>query len=385
MTFLKIRIAKDPEEWNEIVDKSTYSVLYHRYELYQFYTSTKNALPIIIEENGRRLLFPLSTTTLLKSFRIATSPIHYHASILPATEEALSLIPDALDHVSNFLREMKVDYLSASAPSFLPRRYVTLVDSWFRKHKASVQTIYAQMVHTQNATFEEIFRHRFQKRNRQGIRRALRDGVSVIEIDTEAALHNWMDDIHKCNVASLLRQGRWGAYPDSFKDVFLSELISAKKVLGKHFRIYGVTYRDRLIAYQTVLEYNKLMAGTKTASNAKYLDKHPNEVLVAHLIKEACERDFHWLEKGFDRVKSNEKIPSLYPGLKMWKHKFGFEEIPVFIYRLGLTRPGRILQGLYATRENLVTRSAYLPKSIRTLFVRLYAPRRRKLTGITHV
>lgn len=382
---MKIQIARNPEAWNRIVDESPHAVLYHRYEVYQFYTSIENALPVIIEENGHCLLFPLSTTTLLKSFRIATSPIHYHASILPATEETLDLIPNALDQVTNFLREMKVDYLSTSAPTFLPRRYVTLVNSWFRKHKASVQTIYAQMIHTQNTTFEEIFRHRFQKRKRQEIRRAQSEGVSVVEIDTEAVLREWIDDIHECNVASLLRQGRWGAYPDSYKNVFLSELISAKKVLSKHFRIYGVTYRDRLIAYQTVLEYNKLMAGTKTASNTKYLDKHPNDVLVAHLVKEACERGLHWLEKGFDRVRSNEKIPSLYPGLKMWKHKFGFEEIPVFIYRLGLTRPGRILQRLYATREYLVTRSAYLPKSISALFVRLYAPRRRKLTGIIHV
>lgn len=381
---MRIRVAKDQEEWNAIVDKSPYSVLYHRYELYQFYTSMENALPLVIEENGLLLLFPLSITTLLRSFRIATSPIHYHASILPATEEAIDLIPTALDHVGNFLRELNVHYLSTCAPTFLPQRYVTLLNSWFMEHGANVQTLYSQMIPTQNTSFEEVWRHRVKKRARQDIRGAQSEGVSVIEIDTEAALRNWIDGIYECNVTSLLKQGRWGAYPDSFKDVFLAELIAAKRVLGKHFRIYGATYMGRLIAYQTVLEYNKLMAGTKTASNTKYLDKHPNDVLVAHLVKEACERGLDWLEKGFDRVKSDDKTPSLYPGLRMWKHKFGFEEIPVFIYRLGLTRSGRILQRLYAARESLVTRSAYLPESVRVLLVRLYAPRRRKLSAFTH-
>ena len=378
---MEICVATDPDAWNKIVDGSPYSVLHHRYE---FCASEKDALPLIIEKGRHCFLFPVNIMNLFKSFRLATSITRFQAALLPGADESIDLIPEALDAVTAFLLKINVDYLSTYVPTFFSRRYEALMSSWFRKHKASIQIIYAHIIPTKNMTFEEIWRHRFRKRVRQDIRNAEREGVSVVKIDSEDAIKKWMDHIHECNVSALVRQGRWGAYPDSYKEVLLSELLSTKKVLGEHFNIYGAIYKDHLIAYQIVLEYNKLITGTKTASRAKYFDKHPNDLLVAHLVKEACERGFYWLEKGFDRVRSDEKIPSLTPGVRMWKRKFGFEEVPIPIYRLGLTRSGRMLQHLYAVREHIFIKSALLPKPFRDLFLKSYAPRRRKLTLFTY-
>lgn len=373
---MRVRIARDSEEWNAIVDKNPCAVLRHRYE---FCTSEANALPLIITEQDYRFLFPLRIERLFRSFRLATSPVFYHASLLP-DPEALDLVPEVLDFVIEFLKRIHVDYLSTSAPTFLSKQYAALLDAWFRGHEADVHVIYVYLIPTKNASFEEIWRRRFKRRNREEIRKAQGEGVSVVKIDSVDGIRGWMDGIHRCDVSTLKRQGRWGAYPDSYRDVFLSELIEAKKLLGDHFNIYGAVYRQRLIAYLVVQEFNRLMEPTKAASRTEFLKKHPNDVLVAHLIKEACERGFDWVEYGFDRVSWNSEIRSLYAGIQMWRRKFGFEEIPVPIYRLGLNRSGRMIQRLYSGREYIVARSAYVPESLMRFFEKLYGAKRRKLS-----
>jgi len=166
--------------------------------------------------------------------------------------------------------------------------------------------------------------------------------------------------------------------------VYLSEFAWTKKLLNEHFNVYGTIYRGSLIAYATIQEYNRLMALTNVASRTEFLRKNPNDVLFARLVREACERGFWWFEYGFDRVRRGGKIPSLYPGIQMFRHKFGFTDVPVPVYRLGLTRSGKVIQRLYSGRERLVTESAHVPKSVRCLFERLYASRRRELSVFSH-
>jgi len=231
---------------------------------------------------------------------------------------------------------------------------------------------------TKNATFEEIRKARFRRRTREEIKKAKREGVGVIKIDNVDGIRTWIDEIYRCNVSTLTRQGRWGAYPDSYKDVVLDELVSAKRLLKEHFNIYGATFRGHLIAYMIAREYKGFMDPTKAASDARFWKKHANDVLMEHLVKEACERGFSWLEYGFDRVKRDGRIPSLYSGIQAWRRKFGFEEVPIPIYYLGLSRTGRVMQHLFSFRDYIITRSVYIPESARKFFLRLYAPRHRR-------
>ena len=374
--LLQIRIAKDPEKWNAIVDKSPFSVLHHRYEFFSYY---KNPLPLIVEGRNHKFLFPLRVMELLKSFRLATSRIYGYASILPDNEDALNIMPEALDSAANFLREMKMDYLSLCAPTFRSRPYTTSLNSWFKRRRASIQILHAHMIRLGDTNFEEIWKSKFDKHARYNIRRAQREGVSVIEIKTEDDIHRWMEDIYQCNLSALKRQGREGAYPESYKEAYLSELISDKKRLGEYFKIYGSIYRGRLIAYMVVVEYNDLMQVGKLMSHTKFLDKRSNDALFGHVIKEACDSRVELFEYGLHRTIPGGKIPSLYPALEMFFSKFGSEEIPVFVYRLGLTRSGRIMQYLFSSREYIMTRYTYIPPTIRDFLLKLYAPRRRKL------
>ena len=316
---------------------------------------------------------------LLRSFRLAISPTHDYASIIPNNEKALHLMPKALEHVAEFLKERKIDYLFTCGPTFYSRPYTLFLNSWFQSRKASVKILYAHMVRIGNAPFEEIWKSKFDKHARYNIRRAEREGVKVIEIKTEGDIRRWMEDIHQCNLSALKRQGREGAYPESYKQVYLSELVSDKKRLGEFFKIYGATYRGRLIAYMIVVEYNEFMQVGKLMSHTKFLDKRPNDALFAHVMEEACERGVELFEYGLERTRLSEKTPSLYPTLRMFFSKFGFEEIPIFLYRLGLTRSGRVIQHVFSSREIFMTKYAYIPTPIRAFLLRRYAPRRRKL------
>ena len=377
---MQIRVAENEEKWNRIVEKSPYSVLHHRHEIYKIGVFSKNPLPLIVEEQGHYFLIPLRITEIFKSFRLALTPIYDYASILPDDAEALDSMPKVLDHIANFLRKRGVTYLSLCAPTFYSEPYVRLLNLWFQKRKASIQIQYSHVIRTGNTTFKMIWKHLFDKHARYNVRRAEREGVKIIEIDTEDGINKWIGDIHECNLSALRRQGREGAYPDSYKGVYLSELISAKRILGDYYRIYGALYRERLIAYMITVEYNKFMQVGKAMSHTRYLNKNPNDALVSYIVKRACEKGFELFEYGLRRAKRSGRIPSLYPDLDSFVSKFGFEEIPIFMYRLGLTRTGRILQYLFSFREYLLKRYAYLPESIRAFISRLYAPRQRKMS-----
>jgi len=321
---------------------------------------------------------------LSKVLKLATSPMYYHASIIPETAVSESMLT-VLDKVANFLRDMRVDYLSTCASPFLPRHFRAILNLWFEKRGATGQVVYYQAIKTRNTTFEEIWKRKFKKRNREEIRKAEREGVRVIKIDSAEGMAQWKAGIHQCNVSALIRQGRWGAYPESYMNVYSAELISTKNLLKEHFNVYGVIYERSMIAYATIHEFKGLMALTNIASHTRFFAKHPNDILIAHLLKEACDRGFDWFEYGFDRVKRDGKIPSLYPGLQAFRRKFGFEEVPARFYRLGLSRRGRILQNLYSGREYIVVQSAHIPESIRNSLLKLYHLRRREAFIFSHV
>jgi len=369
-----VRVANDRDEWNSIVDRSPFSVLHHRYELFYYH---QNPLPLIVEDKNHKILFPMRLEKLFRSFKLAISPVHSYASVLPDSENSVHMIPNALDVAKNFLKNIGVYYIALSAPTFHSKLYINSIDYWFKKENASIQTIYAHMIFIGSKTYSEISKTKFTKGARYNIRKAERDGVKIIEIKTEQDISKWIDDIYQCNLSALKRQGREGAFPDSCKEVYLSELLKDKKRLGDYYRIYGAVYNNRLIAYIILHEYNKAMLTTKIMSHTNFLAKYPNDALVAHIIKKACEKNFEIFEYGLERTKIAGKIPSLYPGLEKYFLKFGCEEVPVLIYRLGLTRSGKLLQNLFSGKEYLMTRYAYLPSPIRSLFLRIYAPKRR--------
>jgi len=213
------------------------------------------------------------------------------------------------------------------------------MEPFFRARKAGCTYIYAHMLPINQKTFEEVWIRDFSKHARNAVRKAEKRGVNIRPVD-EIAEH--IDDIITCNLSSLKRHGRPLMYPHCYREPFLKYLSDTKSKCDSHFHIYGAFWRNRLIAYMSTIEFNRLMTITLAMSSSPHLDKSPNNALIAHIVRSACERRFEWIYYSFGRV-SSAYSRGLLPGLLRFKFEHGFREVPIPIYRLALTKTGSIL------------------------------------------
>ena len=355
---MKVQVAKNPKEWNAIVENSPFSVLFHRFELISY---REGGLPLIVEEANHKLLFPLRVVGSVGA-RIATSPIYCHASLLLSDEESGPLIPAALEAVTRLLRKIGIECLVTSVPTFILEPYGNSLSAWFEARNATRQNIYVHTVRLKGRTFEEIWMKDYSKDARNIVRRAERRGVHV---ETVEDVGKHIRELVLCNISALKRHGRPFVYPHCDVKAFLEYLLDHKKLLGEYFQIYGAFYDNRLIAYITTMEYNKLAMVTSAMSRSKYLRKYPNDALVAHITKRASERGLEWFCYSFDRVSVKSSQRSLLPSLRKFKFEHGFREVPVPIYRLGLNRRGKVISHLARLPNYAIIGSASLPMSIR--------------------
>lgn len=353
-----VQVALDPEEWNSIVNKSIFSVLYHKYELC---SKGNNALPLVIEGKGKHFLFPLRIVKIF-GFRIATSPVYYYASLLPSDAECERLIPEVLEVTVKFLSKIGVDCLVTSVPTFLLESYSSTLSSWFKAKEASEQTIYAHMLRLKGKTYENIWKQDFSKHARNAVRKAEKKGVTTERIEN---VGKWIGDIVNCNISSLKRQRRPMGYPHCDRQAFSEYLRSHKKKFGECFRIHGALYDNRLIAYMTTTRFNKLVMITLAMSRSEYLSKAPNNALLSHIIRNACEEGFDWIYYSFDRMSAGSSKQSLVTSLRKFKFEHGFREVPIPIFRLGVTFSGYVFSRLSMMSNYAFIGSASLPQPLR--------------------
>jgi len=272
--------------------------------------------------------------------RIATSPIYYHASLLPSDAECHDLIPQVLEVTVKFLSKIGVDCLVTSVPTFLLEPYSSTLSSWFKAKEASEQTIYAHILRLKGKTYENIWKQDFSKHARNAVRKAEKKGVTTECIEN---VGKWIGDIVNCNISSLKRQRRPFGYPHCDRQAFSEYLRSHKKKFGECFRIHGALYGNRLIAYMTTTRFNKLVMITLAMSRSEYLSKAPNNALLSHIIRNACEEGFDWIYYSFDRT-SARTIP---------------------IFRLGVTFSGYVFSRLSLMSNYAFIGSASLPQPLR--------------------
>lgn len=353
-----VQLALDPDQWNSIVDKSAFSVLHHKYELC---SKGSNSLPLVIEERKKRFLFPLRIIKML-GLRIATSPIYYHASLLPSDTKSQDLVPKVLEVTVEHLSKIGVDSLVTSLPTFLLEPYSSTLRSWFKVKEASEQTIYAHLLRLKGKTYENIWKQDFSKHARNAIRKAEKKGVTTERIEN---IGKWIGDIVNCNISSLKRQRRPMSYPHCDQQAFSEYLGKHKKEFGKCFQIYGSFYGNRLIAYMTTMGFNKLVMITLAMSRSEYLSKAPNNALLSHIIRNACREGFDWTYYSFDRTSARSSKQSLLLSLRKFKFEHGFREVPIPIYRLGITFSGYVFSRLSMMSNYAFIGSASLPQPLR--------------------
>lgn len=351
---MRLYVEKDAVAWNQMVEASPYAVSHHKYEILEL---GGHALPMVLEKGESRLLFPFTLQESL-GVRVAAVPFIDLASVLPISTKDIPLVPEALDVVLDLLNNMHVDILRMGAPYLLPKEYFHLLNKWFMEKEALAQTIFADVLDTRGKSFEDIWRNGYSKHARNRARKAEKEGVFVREF---SELDEWISDMHSCNMSSYHRTKRYPRYPHSDKEAFLVYLNEHRRFLHEAFKVYGAFFHNRLIAYITAVEYNKLIVLTLIQSQYEFLPICPNNALLKHIISHACEDNFSWINYSFDRVPYNPDKPTLLSSLRKFKFEQGFEERAMNIYSLGLTHSGRFLQRLMAIYNNLFVFSERLP------------------------
>ena len=364
--MMKLYLERDKHAWNKVVEASPYAVLHHKYEV--FTLGGNCALPLVFEREGNYISFPFRLDRFLR-FRSVTVPIYDAASILPSSSEAISFISESLDFALRVLRGYGVDLLTVSAPFLLPRRYKRVLDSWFKRRNASVQFLFMDVLNTKGKSFEEIWKMGFSKHARNRARKAEKEGVCVHEVES---FEDWVSDMYLCNVASFYRQRRYPRYPHSDERAFLVYLNKHKELLKESFKVYGAFFRGRLIAYLAALEFNRLITVTLTMSLSEFMSKCPNDALLKHLIQHACKNGFDWIYYSFDRVRYGSSRPSLHTSLRKFKFEHGFQEYPMKVYFLGVTRSGSFLQWLISVYNFMFMSSPNFPSFVTDALQKIY-------------
>jgi hypothetical protein len=310
-------------------------------------------------------------------FKIATTPVHDLASVLPNGPEAISLIPEALDCAQKLAfrtsKAIGVDLLTLSAPFLLPRGCRYIVDKWFENRNAFKQTIFIDALHTLGKSFEDVWIDKFSKHARNRTRKAEKEGVRVEEV---RSFEDWISDMYMCNMSSFYRQSRYPRYPHSNKDAFLLYLDWHKRLLQENYRIYGAFLSNHLIAYMVSLEFNKVIVMTLFMSLSDFLRKCPNDALLSYLIDHACRDKFEWICYSFGRSSFSSERPTLHFSLRRFKFEHGFREQPMKIYSLGLTRAGRLLQQLLSIYNQVFILSLSSPHFITDALQKIYERRK---------
>jgi len=312
----------------------------------------------MFEQGTKRLLFPLQTINFL-GFKIATPKVYYHVSIIPNDQEALQLIPKALDSAVILLQKLGYQMLVSSGPAFLSKAYADVINSWFESKGAHSTSIYAHLLHLKGKEFHDVWTQDFSKHARNATRRAEKLGVQV---DLIQDIKEWIDDLVLCNISSLRRQRRTMLRKKYDQELFLGYLRLHQKSLGDHFRIYGAYHGNRLIAFMTTLGFRNLLLITSVMSRSAYLSKRPNDALIAHVVRQACDEGLDWIYYSFGRVSRHQNKKSLMHSLMRFKFEHGFEEFPVTIHRLALSPAGKLLKWVLSIRDYAFVGSASLPQ-----------------------
>ncbi|UCE29585.1 MAG: GNAT family N-acetyltransferase [Candidatus Bathyarchaeota archaeon] len=374
-----LHVETNSASWNRLVKMSPYAVSHHKHEVLSF--SNKTVLPLIYEKRGDYILFPFNLSDNF-GFRFVTVPVNDVASLLPNSPEAFSLLPEALDVVSAFLRRHHVDLLTVTAPFLLPRSYEQYLDDWFKARSVSVQVLFMDLFKRDGRSFESVWKSDFSKHARNRARKADKEGVEVREVEV---LENWISDMYLCNMSSFHRQQRHPRYPHSDERAFLVYLNKHKELLGESFKVYGAFVKGRLVAYSATLEFNQLILVMLMMSLSEFMSKCPNDTLLRHLVQHACKDRFNWIYYSFDRVSHESERPSLHTTLRRFKFERGFREFPMKIYSLGLSRSGKFVQRLLSFYNFMFVSSAAFPPFVTDTLQKVYEMQRYRKSRYSYV
>jgi len=180
-----------------------------------------------------------------------------------------------------------------------------------------VRVCYPMRVKTND--FSEVWNMRYTKKSRNMVRKAVKKGVIIKEINP----FNYINEILAIHQSSPIRQGR--PIDPHYLDPLKVKLYFFYFVKKSFFtKTYGAFYDKKLIGYLHVFKHENVMHVGRLMSDTKHFDKAPNDALITEMIKDCCNSlDIDFAQYYYVDFKKNEKR-SIKSGVDHFKFDHGF-------------------------------------------------------------
>ena len=180
------------------------------------------------------------------------------------------------------------------------------------------------------STYEAWWANGLSGDARKDVRRAVKRGVITRVTPFDDDLVRGIVEIHN---ESPIRQGKpFWHYQKDFDTVKREHATYLERSV-----FIGAYYRDELIGFMKIVSVGNVAGMMQILSKSKHHDKRPANALIAKAVEYCAEKGMSYLTYGHYR--NRNKIVS---SLGRFKHRVGFEEVPIPRFYVPLTTKGRI-------------------------------------------
>jgi hypothetical protein len=204
-------------------------------------------------------------------------------------------------------------------------------------------------------SFEDWYRHGISDATRRNIRASEKRGVEVRVCSFDEIYVRGIMDIY--NETPIRHGRRFWHYGKDFADVR-----DENGTYVERSTYLAAYYQDEMVGYCKLVRDKDTAAIMQILSKVRYLDKRPNNALMAAAVKECCAHGIRYLL--YERLVYGKKTDS---SLTKFKQSNGFVRMDVPRYFIPLTMKGRIAV-LFGLQVGLKDR---IPRWVTRLYLNL--------------
>jgi len=312
MIELKLATSKDTKDWDDLVEKASFSTIFHKWEwlkIVEKYTNGK-LYPVIAyrgdtpagvyplfysKKNFIKMVFSPPPRTLL----LYLGPIFTDFESLKQSKRE-SLLIETQERINEFIMGFKPNYIRIrTVPGLIDSRH-------FKWTGYEVEPLYTYMVDLSGG-IENVWK---------GLRKELRRNINKAQVEGVTIEEGFIEDLHYIDEALTRRFEEQGESRKSYKP-YLSELYNSFH--PHHLKIFVAKYKGERITGQIVVCHKDRVSLWAGSPKTSFLRGTPNDLLQWEIIKWAC-------EEGYKRVEIMDAGDD--PRLRHFKAKFNPELVP---------------------------------------------------------
>lgn len=166
--------------------------------------------------------------------------------------------------------------------------------------------------------FDHIWNYKVRKKRRNRCRKAEEMGVVVVEDCSPDAFAKYFSIYHAASVA----RGQTSFYPESL----FTEMASCK---CENIKLWLAKLGEKTIAGSVVFYDHQGLFNWSESTIAEFAHYHPASALVRHIIEDACNRGFKYVDFGGSMGADGRELE----GVHRHKESFGAERLDYSAYR----------------------------------------------------